>query len=31
MDSGSIVERGASQALLADDRIAQIYLGEVPA
>lgn len=30
MDSGSIVERGASQALLADDRIAQIYLGEVP-
>ncbi|MGS3446815.1 ABC transporter ATP-binding protein [Raoultella sp. T31] len=31
MDSGSIVERGASQALLADDRIAQIYLGEIPA
>ncbi|HFP9336769.1 TPA: ABC transporter ATP-binding protein [Raoultella planticola] len=31
MDSGSIVERGASQVLLADDRIAQIYLGEVPA
>jgi ABC-type multidrug transport system ATPase subunit len=31
MDSGSIVERGASQALLADDRIAQIYLGEMPA
>lgn len=31
MDSGSIVERGTSQALLADDRIAQIYLGEVPA
>ena len=31
MDSGSIVERGASQALLADDRIAQIYLGEVAA
>ncbi|HDT6595218.1 ABC transporter ATP-binding protein [Raoultella ornithinolytica] len=31
MDNGSIVERGASQALLADDRIAQIYLGEVPA
>lgn len=31
MDSGSIVERGASQALLADDRIAQIYLGEVHA
>lgn len=31
MDSGSIVERGASQTLLADDRIAQIYLGEVPA
>ena len=31
MDSGSIVERGPSQTLLADDRIAQIYLGEVPA
>ena len=31
MDSGSIVERGASQELLADDRIAQIYLGEIPA
>ena len=30
MDSGSIVERGASQTLLADDRIAQIYLGEMP-
>ena len=31
MDNGSIVERGASQALLADDRIAQIYLREIPA
>ncbi|EOI1391024.1 ABC transporter ATP-binding protein [Klebsiella oxytoca] len=30
MDSGSIVERGQSQTLLADDRIAQIYLGEIP-
>ncbi len=30
MDSGSIVEHGASKALLADDRIAQIYLGEMP-
>ena len=30
MDSGSIVERGPSQTLLADDHIAQIYLGEVP-
>ena len=30
MDSGSIVERGPSQPLLADDRIAQIYLGEMP-
>ncbi|RAN85559.1 ABC transporter ATP-binding protein, partial [Bacillus sp. SRB_28] len=30
MDSGSIVERGASRTLLADDRIAQIYLGEMP-
>lgn len=30
MDSGSIVERGQSQTLLADDRIAQIYLGEMP-
>ena len=30
MDSGSIVERGPSQTLLADDRIAQIYLGEMP-
>ena len=29
MDSGSIVERGQSQTLLADDRIAQIYLGEM--
>lgn len=30
MDSGSIVESGPSQTLLADDRIAQIYLGEMP-
>ena len=30
MDSGSIVELGPSQTLLADDRIAQIYLGEMP-
>ncbi|VUS72981.1 ABC transporter ATP-binding protein [Klebsiella pasteurii] len=30
MDSGNIVERGPSQTLLADDRIAQIYLGEMP-
>lgn len=30
MDSGSIVERGPSQTLLADDHIAQIYLGEMP-
>ena len=30
MDSGSIVERGPSQTLLNDDRIAQIYLGEMP-
>lgn len=30
MDSGGIVERGPSQTLLADDRIAQIYLGEIP-
>ena len=30
MDSGSIVERGQSQTLLADDRIAQSYLGEMP-
>ncbi|WP_434643623.1 ABC transporter ATP-binding protein [Klebsiella sp. I138] len=30
MDSGSIVERGPSPTLLADDRIAQIYLGEMP-
>lgn len=30
MDSGSIVERGPSQTLLADDRIVQIYLGEMP-
>ena len=30
MDSGSIVHHGDSRALLADDRIAQIYLGEMP-
>lgn len=30
MDSGSIVERGPSQTLLADDHIVQIYLGEMP-
>ncbi|WP_312948780.1 ABC transporter ATP-binding protein [Superficieibacter sp.] len=30
MDSGSIVHHGDSRALLADDSIAQIYLGEVP-
>ena len=30
MDSGSIVERGPSQTLLADAHIAQIYLGEMP-
>lgn len=30
MDSGSIVERGPSQTLLADDHITQIYLGEMP-
>ncbi|WP_337015033.1 ABC transporter ATP-binding protein [Leclercia sp. AS011] len=30
MDSGSIVHHGASQAMLDDDQIAQIYLGEMP-
>ena len=30
MDSGSIVESCPSQTLLADDHIAQIYLGEMP-
>lgn len=30
MDSGGIVHHGTSQAMLADDRIAQIYLGEMP-
>ena len=30
MDSGSIVHHGESKALLDDDRIAQIYLGEMP-
>ncbi|MEG5548356.1 ABC transporter ATP-binding protein [Enterobacter wuhouensis] len=30
MDSGSIVHHGASKAMLEDDRIAQIYLGEMP-
>jgi len=30
MDSGSIVHHGDSRALLADDSIAQIYLGETP-
>ena len=30
MDGGRIVERGPSQTLLNDDRIAQIYLGEMP-
>lgn len=30
MDSGSIVHHGDSRALLADDSIAQIYLGESP-
>jgi branched-chain amino acid transport system ATP-binding protein len=30
MDSGSIVHHGASKALLDDDQIAQIYLGEMP-
>ncbi|MFD1801362.1 ABC transporter ATP-binding protein [Mixta tenebrionis] len=31
MDSGNIVHHGDSRALLADDSIAQIYLGEMPA
>lgn len=30
MDSGSIVHHGDSRTLLADDSIAQIYLGEMP-
>ncbi|MHA0862970.1 ABC transporter ATP-binding protein [Enterobacter wuhouensis] len=30
MDSGSIVHHGASKAMLEDDKIAQIYLGEMP-
>lgn len=30
MDSGNIVHHGDSRALLADDSIAQIYLGEMP-
>ena len=30
MDSGSIVHHGDSKALLNDDQIAQIYLGEMP-
>ncbi|WP_347116352.1 ABC transporter ATP-binding protein [Leclercia sp. S52] len=30
MDSGSIVHQGASKAMLEDDQIAQIYLGEMP-
>lgn len=30
MDSGSIVHQGASKAMLDDDQIAQIYLGEMP-
>ncbi|WP_326466513.1 ABC transporter ATP-binding protein [Enterobacter wuhouensis] len=30
MDSGSIVHQGASKAMLEDDKIAQIYLGEMP-
>lgn len=30
MDSGSIVHHGESTALLNDDQIAQIYLGEMP-
>lgn len=31
MDSGSIAHHGESKALLNDDQIAQIYLGEMPA
>ncbi len=30
MDSGSIVHHGESKAMLNDDQIAQIYLGEMP-
>ena len=30
MDSGSIVHHGESTAMLNDDQIAQIYLGEMP-
>ncbi|NBD00508.1 ATP-binding cassette domain-containing protein [Atlantibacter hermannii] len=30
MDSGSIVHQGDSQAMLDDDQIAQIYLGDMP-
>ncbi|MCV2532309.1 ABC transporter ATP-binding protein [Enterobacter wuhouensis] len=30
MDSGSIVHHGASKGMLEDDKIAQIYLGEMP-
>jgi len=30
MDSGSIVHHGASQAMLNNDHIAQIYLGDMP-
>lgn len=30
MDSGSIVHHGAAKAMLEDDKIAQIYLGEMP-
>ncbi|TXU04174.1 ABC transporter ATP-binding protein [Enterobacter hormaechei] len=30
MDSGSIVHQGKSKAMLDDDQIAQIYLGEMP-
>ncbi|WP_371975170.1 ABC transporter ATP-binding protein [Lelliottia nimipressuralis] len=30
MDSGSIVHQGDSKAMLNDDQIAQIYLGEMP-
>ncbi len=30
MDSGSIVQHGESKAMLNDDQIAQIYLGEMP-
>ncbi|MEB7541295.1 ABC transporter ATP-binding protein [Enterobacter huaxiensis] len=30
MDSGSIVHHGGSKAMLEDDQIAQIYLGEMP-